>query len=457
MEKFEEFNHSLIQSIDEYMDLYEKNYPNVWCVNKVNLRYVIERELYFSYMSKLEYFYELYIQNKSDEGKKKMQSALSRLIINKPITLENIEPCTVQEIDYLIKGHVKEERLLIFVDGMRLYKYVEKIIEKLRIDIHILLWFKDEELEKYLSLKKIPFSVYSLKHGNEIYASHLQGLSSTNNLTSAIKTLNNLKVSKILTIEGSKPLDQLFCELGNRLGLDTFCIQHGYAPDYASSFKNMSYDKFFTWGDYFSDGFNKYNEHTNFLSVGNHTLEESNGFQSQVKSIGFFLQTNGFFITQDDMEYFLDLIIQTAKQYPNIQVYTREHPRFAQEERVTKLFIDNNILIANQNTHNTSGEVLKMCDVAVSFASSSLVEAIATDTVPLFLNTFNLKIFDNFIDKSGALMAYTFQEAANIIDKLVEDDAFFIETKEKISLTKPYICSSVAGESLLQIVNEIQG
>lgn len=457
-DKFEEFNEVLVNSITKFMDLYESKESNCWKISNINLRYAIEREMYFNFIFNIDYFYKLFINKQTDSTIKKFKSDILKLMIKEKI---NIEIPIYKENDIFrkrIQNYTpNNSKVLFIIMSLKFLKYAENLIVQLKDkEIHLLCFDRSRELINYIEEKEYSYNLFEHYYDESYFPNHLKGLQTSISLHSLINTLCNIKPSIIINFEGCHITDQLIGEIGKLMKIKTICIQHGYAPFYPSTFRNMNYSKFLTWGDYFSEGFNPFNLNSKFIAVGNHILQNINNKNSRVKVISFFVQVTKYFISQEYYDNFINLIIFTAKNNLNLKIVVREHPSNPIPEKYINLLkLENNIVFMNKETHDV-GEVLQRSDIAVSISSTSLIEALEMEVIPIYFNLPKLKMYKRLKNKNPNIpMPETIEDTIKIIQKLINDTNYFTTIKASIFSQKNYLFKAHGKKALDNITREI--
>lgn len=458
-DKFEEFNEVLVEAIAKHMDIYEKIEPYAWHVGRINLRYAIEREMYFNFVFNIEHFYKLYIEKKADQTIKKFKSDILKLMVGQEIVPLKIPETRVDNfLEKKLAMYPGSSKTMLFsIVSLKFLKYAENILTNLHYPFHLLCFDKSHETIRYMEEKNYPYTIFEAYYDASIFDPYLQGLHSSVMLSSLVNVVCNIKPSVIVNFEGCHVSDQLLCEIGNLMSIKTVGIQHGYAPFYPSTFRNMNYSKFLTWGQYFSEGFKPYNTNTELIAVGNHVIGNNFHQNTRVKKIGFFVQVVKYYITLKYFEDFISLILQTADAHTDAAIIVREHPSNPIPQKyIDQLHSRKNIEFMNKQTH-TIAEVIEQCDIAVSISSASLVEALEAGVIPIYVNLPKLTMFERLRQKNPFLsMPQTSSEAYQIIKKLIDDDIHFGNVKQSLVSKKEYLFSASGDDAIRNIVRELE-
>lgn len=236
------------------------------------------------------------------------------------------------------------------------------------------------------------------------------------------------KPSCVVVAEGNAPSDVIVSEVCRLLSIPVVCIQQGWSPFVHVGFKNMSFSKFLSWGDGFSTILSKYNPEQGFVSVGNHVLQDlaKNCLKEkkldQITTIGFFIQSPHALLSLKDYLSFLELIKWTAKQYSNINVIVREHPNYEiSKDYKEELKQIENIMLMSPD-HYSLEKVLSKCEIIISVFSTTILEAIYVDVLPIICNISGLPHYYPDVDKMNAgIEVKTIDETKYAIERLINN------------------------------------
>lgn len=459
---FEAFHEILVRGISRLMACYEQAGLS-WNVCGVNLRYAIERELYFKFVTRLEYFYSQYY------SKKRESSALeynNRFVAEafKLMCDESFEPNTDfpehkhSSINELLTGFTAQQgRILFNIVAPRFLLYLSALRKHFDCDIHLLCKDGNPELVQAVKATGLPYSLVNVELGEASIGGHVATTMSARCLSSMVGILHRVRPEKIVNIEGCHVEDQLLCELAKRLNISSICIQHGYAHFYPLTIRNMCYSKFLCWGEYFKEGLQAFNPATHFIPVGHFQLPESDSeaVASQVTSIGFLLQGVKYYITQEHFDAFIEVICWAAKSFPNIACYVREHPSNPISERDHQRIAEAGAIFLNNDGYSIT-EFLARCQVVSSISASSLVEALGAGVLPVYVNLPHIRAFDRLQKSNPAVCRVeSVAEAHELLHKLVNDKAYYQQLCAKLAERYRYMYANTGEAALTAIAQEI--
>ena len=114
--------------------------------------------------------------------------------------------------------------------------------------------------------------------------------------------LLNLDIKKILFIEGDNYESSLISLICNKKKIKTECFQWGVLVSdvLKSGFRFMNFDRYYTYGKYYSEYFSRYNKETQFIETGFSLIEYK--FKNQRNnSIAIVLSQKNIFINDTVM------------------------------------------------------------------------------------------------------------------------------------------------------------
>lgn len=200
------------------------------------------------------------------------------------------------------------------------------------------------------------------------------------------------RTSFIITFEGDAPYQEVIAQMGKKYGISTACIQWGAFPWETPKlgFRNMTYDIFFTWGDYFSDQLKPWNLEQRFCAVGNPSILVEQTLPA--KQIVFIHQ--GFddvLITRDTYRSFWNLLIWAAENFPEWNVILRNHPNVPlTSEEIS--WVKQKGIIHHNASELSLLDTFRGTAMAVTIMSSSVIEGFANGVMPVIFNS-DLKTF----------------------------------------------------------------
>jgi len=241
------------------------------------------------------------------------------------------------------------------------------------------------------------------------------------------------KPKAIICMEGDNFLDQIFGLLGKKHNIPTICIQWGSLVNKHPkiSYTNFSYKYYLAWGTFFSSKLKKYNKKTKFYNVGN--IIESKKYNKKNKII-FFLQTVAEpNLDKSNYDQLIELILWSAKNTKK-EIIVRSHPSFYPESTFFKKIKD----YKNIKFHNSSKvpftKSMKDVVIALAINSSSLIESLLFDVLPIyFVTNSKLKEFNYDLTKYNNILQF---DDINDVKKKINYYLISKNFKNKIGLIK---------------------
>lgn len=246
-------------------------------------------------------------------------------------------------------------------------------------------------------------------------------------LNAIMAALADVRPGCIVVPEGNAPHNELFNRAGHAAGIPSLCIQQGWSPIVHAGFRNMSYDRMCVWGKGFAQALAPYNPEQNFVVTGSHVIAPHPRRGAQAGGpIAFFLQTGGSpLITRAAADAMLDFALWTARQFPQREIRVRPHPGAPLSSGdLARLAGSPNLRMMPAGA-TTLEDVLNGSDVAVSIFSTTILEAAAAGVIPLIVNVAGLPHYNPDIAREGAAIEVTdFDAARRVMTRLLQDDAF---------------------------------
>ncbi|MCF6132708.1 hypothetical protein [Flavobacterium wongokense] len=273
----------------------------------------------------------------------------------------------------------------VFITNKKFFSYSKPIKEALEQQgkkVEFLLWDKNDADSNNTDKKHLPKSDFP---------SFSKGYFEHHNFTTLVDRANGflplLKNKKLIVIEGDLESQHILGLLGSKNNFETYCLQWGFFGKTATKpgWRNMPFDKFLVWGDFFEANFKPYNPQLNIISCGHPSLKDNEVFEKG-KVILFAVQKKfGEHITTQDVLDFIHFAAKTAKQMPDYKIIIRSHPDFEIPQNIQQEYqsVQNIIWHDYKNfSLNQSFDEAKYC---VSISSTVSLESIAYGCYPLYV------------------------------------------------------------------------
>ncbi len=249
-----------------------------------------------------------------------------------------------------------------------------------------------------------------------------------------LNNLSSLKYSGFFSVDAWGPVYRFIYQwlTINYPEKHKFVYQHGLTINKSFAYWRMNFDHFFTFGDYDTNHLVSYwNYDTEkIIKIGNiSTKTNSNELNinkaERNKNILIVTQYSGCAVSfYEDMEFRLGM--QTLiENFPEFNFYVKHHPNPLENYDFFKSFIKiknkNNVKISNKPIF----ELGKKCKCAVLLSSTSILEIIDTECVPVLFNPNreNSGLLIEKVDKRCAV--YSINILKDLINKIMYDKIIF--------------------------------
>src|SRR5579872_6784704 len=303
-----EFTNSLCKAITKVREKEEEQNPNVFAYKGLQLRYAIERSLYFSFANHAGLF-ELFVRWK--ENKLPKEIMVEDDIEQKLITIMcGLDPGRVKvrargssvkkickrcvrsvirffRLDRLAQKirntiHAQEQKnshyeVLFYVISERFVKYMKPVFDRMPVLTAYLT--DDANAKHFLEKENIPFIkissfLYRLNRWSE-KDSWLKRFLITEHYELVADSIIRLKPKSIILVEGNASQYELVNQICKMNGIQCICIQQGWSPIIHNGFQNMTFSKMLVWGDGFARDLAPYNPNQRFISTGSFAIRLS--------------------------------------------------------------------------------------------------------------------------------------------------------------------------------------
>ena len=234
--------------------------------------------------------------------------------------------------------------------------------------------------------------------------------------------LTKLSPKIIFLFEGDSPDHEIISKIAKQKKIITCCFQWGSITnkDMKYSFKNMSFDFFCCWGDFYLKSFKKYNKSMYFFITGNPLIKNI----KLKDKIVFLMHPKTIFINKNEENNFLNLIKKVKEKFKN-NVIIRLHPQRLQ-----------NIKLNNITIHRSKKipliDSLKDSFCTISIRSSAIIESARMGVIPII---FSKNIKHLYLNRSFHLFKKIksqklfFQNSSQLLEEITK-----IKGKKKIKL-----------------------
>jgi len=280
------------------------------------------------------------------------------------------------------KSQQSNADFLIFITNKKFFSYIKpikEVLEQKGKKVEFVLWDNIDSGQK-MHLPKTEFPAFWKK-----------GYFKYHNFTSLIDRANGflpiLQNKKLMLIEGDLEAHHILGLLGKKNQFKTYCLQWGFFGKTATKpgWRNMPYDSFLVWGDFFAENFKVYNPKLNIVSCGHPSLKEMETAAKE-NTILFAVQKQfGEHITKQDVIDFIHFAAKTATQMPQYNIIVRSHPDFEIPAPIMQEYQTVQNIIWHDYKNFSLNQSFEKAQYCVSISSTVSLESLAFGCYPVYL------------------------------------------------------------------------
>ena len=459
-----------------------------------NLRYALERSLYFNYAND-DLLFDIFGQWKmgdlpkkievEDNLQKKLVSVVckcpeERIVIIRSniahrfkIALKFIAKFILRlGIDDTISGIRKslnrriqknaQYDVLFFVLNERFVKYMKPVFDILPVRCAFIT--HDKKTESFLSREKIPYVkishfLYNFTRWSQddCWTKRFRLLEDYDILHDTIERIHPKSVA---LVEGNAPIYEVVNQICKKLGIQSVCIQQGWSPIVHNGFRNMTYSKMLVWGEGFARDLAKYNPQQKFVATGNHIIEKITVPKVPKKSnekikLGFLPPMQTKILSQKKLDKFMSLVPWATNEFKNAEIRISQHPTISKNERLEKLSEYDNVTFMSSLTH-TLQDIIGDNDIVVSFYSTTILESIAAGALPVIVNLTSMPhYFPDVHAMKAGIELKSVEEAKKILRGLVSNPEKISHFNDGMEEFRRQYFYAGKEQAIKNIVNEI--
>ena len=484
-----QFITTLCQAIETFSQETTENNPNAFIYRDINLQFAIERFLYFDLVDNQRLYQYFYLSEQDQlPNVIYVRREIEKIILTHIFKLEKISVIIRKHPLYFLYEGRKQAgfwkrliqwnltpsptissrlaEILIWISQVKHSRFLNPITEALNQSFaYLLITQREYFLKPYLIQKKLPYIdtvglTINSKNVDKNYSLKLfpEVLSYCDRL---LTVLPILQPKCMVLVEGNLAMDEVTNQVCRFLKIPTVCIQHGWSPIIHNGFRNMSYTKMLVWGQGFADLLHPYNSQQNFILTGNHVLKlasQKSSFKNKLpqQGISFFLQAPIKLASQDAWQKMLKFLSQTISTFPDYPILIREHPSYplSKQEKESLPHVSNVHFVPSQKY--TLIEVLDASCIAVSIFSSTILESIAANVIPIVFNVTSLPCYiPNIHDLSVGIEVQDINSGITAIQQLLNNKSLLEQYIHNMDQFKQYYFGDNKTSSITKIVKEI--
>ena len=258
---------------------------------------------------------------------------------------------------------------------------------------------------------------------------------------------------KVLLVEGCVLSEHIVGEVCKSLKVNSTVLQWGFFAKTVtqSGWRQMPFDKFIVWGDFYKNSFGEYND-LKIVSCGHPTLDYLSRFDNKTALLFAVQKVMGDHIVENDILKFIDFAISYARKFPNKKIIIRSHPDFKIPEKNKEETRNQNNIIWHDYYNFSLKQSFEEAKFCISVSSTVSLESIAFGCYPVFLKTneLPLQVYEVFSPKGNFEHVFDYKSFEDGIAKLDE-----IDLKEYIKELNFDFYKTLGNEAIESIVNEL--
>ena len=248
---------------------------------------------------------------------------------------------------------------------------------------------------------------------------YYQATSVCRSIDKVLGTWLQYQPKKAMLVEGDTSILHVIGFVSRITGCETNCLQWGSIGTSVpkTGWRNMPFDRFLAWGEFFRESVEQYNRDMEVLTVGHPNIdntvrkpadsassahdqqntgdkEQDTGEDRSGKIILFAVQKiMKPFINEEDLDRFINTAVGTARQMPEYTIRIRSHPNYPIPDEIKQKHAH----IRNIQWHDyfsaSLDESLKDSLVCVTISSTLSFEALNYGALPVFLKVNNIELY----------------------------------------------------------------
>ena len=355
---------------------------------------------------------------------------------------------------YLFSSSIKFSKadIYIFITNKKFINYTKTIrlnLENKGVKVGLLIWEPKDitpEIQSISTKPKIDFPhFWTRKYFQFRPYAHL--------VDRVLGYKSCIDSKKVLLVEGCVLAEHIVGEVCKSLKVNSTVLQWGFFAKTVtqSGWRQMPFDKFIVWGDFYKNSFGEYND-LKIVSCGHPTLDYSSRFDNKTALLFAVQKVMGDHIVENDILKFIDFAISYARKFPNKKIIIRSHPDFKIPERNKEETHNQNNIIWHDYYNFSLKQSFEEAKFCISVSSTVSLESIAFGCYPVFLKTneLPLQVYEVFSSKGDFEHVFDYKSFEDGIAKLDE-----IDLKEYIKELNFDFYKTLGNEAIESIVNEL--
>jgi hypothetical protein len=329
-------------------------------------------------------------------------------------SLYNLVKDLIRFLSFLKVKNTYDCHYYIFISNKKFIPFVDSIksdLEKRNYNVGYFFWSEKDIPDNF----RASFITVRPSLPNFFSKSYWLHYDYTTQIDRMYQVAKNLKGKKVIIPEGCLSSMHLLANLGVVFNFETICVQWGFFGRTATKvgWRNMPYDKFLVWGDFFKKSFQQYNHGLDIKIGGHPNLKEKSNVTKKYILIAVQREL-GDHITTSDVQNFLKNIYELIRYFPNLDFVIRTHPDLPFDRLPFK--VEPNGDINNYKVHDYKDfsieDSLQQAYACIGISSTIVLESVAMQCYPIYLisNDLPLQIHEVFNVNVNHRHVFNFQE-----------------------------------------------
>lgn len=454
---------ALCEAIETYLKSAQQEDPQRFVYHDSPLPYALSRTLYTSFVNSTRLTDE-YTKTGTVLLAQKMQTVRRpvRAIIG---TLLRTSGCTmlirlIRMAATPTKVNSVRPEILLCVESERFARFLEPVALKIKVPYSYLTY--DTNAATYLKSVGLPCILISRFGARLARLGQKESLLSRFGIVEKYDLLENtflrIRPMSVVVVEGNAAFDEIVNQLAKKYGSSSVCIQQGWSPIVHIGFRDMSFSKMLVWGDGFAKLLTPYNPAQKFISTGSPVMTVGQRANTSGPfTIAFLPQGASPLMNEEALEEFLSFARTIAERFPAVSVIVREHPRYplAKDEK-DALTVLPNVMFRSPPAYSLD-DVMKESTISASVYSTTILESIAGNVVPLVFNVTSMPHFSPDVAACGAgIEVKNSEQALSALTPLIEHPENLERFRTSMETFQKEYFTRGKEEAIRAIVKEIE-
>jgi hypothetical protein len=208
--------------------------------------------------------------------------------------------------------------------------------------------------------------------------------------------VNKISPKLILFFEGDNDKCEIINSVSKKKNIKSVCLQWGVftSPVPKASFRKMTSDYLFVWGNFYKKKFSIYNKKTKIFVSGNPTINLKKKKITTNQTISFFLSKEGYLVSSSDINDFKKIMLWIKKNFIKYKIIIRPHPFDTENSFDLKSDFYKGFIIHDPHKIPIY-QTINESSIMMAIFSSSVIESGRIGTIPILVNNSNFSYEDS--------------------------------------------------------------